>query len=996
MSGNVNATLTADIAAFQAAMNQAAQAAQSFAAGVTASQAQAQAAFNATGAAATRAGAAVTHGATAAGTAAGGLASKIGGLGISADLAARKLSAMLDETLAGRWRQFDGTLASVVTKMLAANAALGGMVVAAGAAAGAVAYLAYEWIATTNAIKVTANEMVIMGTAGTDAIERINASIKHSREELDLWPGETRDVERALGNLPPAAEQFRTKIQDLGVEFAKLNKQDVGKTTEKLVEVFAKGSKATEEWANKYHLLDNQTTASGQSLKQYVADAAAAGHDQAVFDAVIQAAARRFGEYGRAIINADIALRQWMRDQAMLGEGGAPLAPMPELPKMPDLKLDPQIQQEQNAVDKLNVGLNKRRQLTMELEDAKAALNRAQKDGNEAAIAAATEAVATAEQKLNEVHLTTETVAHRAKQAEIDLAEATAKTAKDKVEIARRNLAETLAYYHEGSAEAVAAVHKVAEAEHAAATESYRIQSLKYEQQIVDAKGNVSKQKAIYEQWLADTKALYDVDSTQYQSVLLKREELLHRHTAAGVDMTKEGLRQQIAAADGNYKEQLALEDQLLAYLKQKYGERSKQYQAEALKRIEIANREAKQEAAIAADAARTQEAITRSVDRMAARLRSFQTGGTKFSLLDLLGFSSADTSAFEEQLNQVKESHEEAMTAIKKQQEDAVNPRSMAAALDAEKKEMQSFAEETQKIQLQEATAVKRAWQSVSDSIATELGTSITKMVTGQQSAMRSIGSVIEATMNKIITWSLKMLGHWIIDRLKEVTATSTAEAGKTAATAAGTTARTGIQAAATSKETGGFLFRLFKWIATELGMTGATTAGTATRTTEQSGADAETAMATSTTDVARAESQVGVAATGAAASVAAIPIAGAAAAPAAAASTVAALQPYVAMAAMDVGAWNVPRDMVAQIHKNEMVVPADFASGLRGQLQGTGPHNPIALNFQPNISMTGNTGLSRNSVQNIMAHASQQMYGYMRNVYRNGTVMLPGSRMG
>jgi hypothetical protein len=469
----------------------------------------------------------------------------------------------------------------------------------------------------------------------------------------------------------------------------------------------------------------------------------------------------------------------------------------------------------------------------------------------------------------------------------------------------------------------------------------------------------------------------------------------MHRHTAAGVDMKKEELRQEIAAAQGNFTEMLRLEDQLLEYLKTKYGERSREYQREALHRVEIARQEQKEEAAIAADAARTQQSIERSQERMAQRLREFQTGGTKMSLLDLLGFSQADTKAFEEQLNQITEAHAEAMAAIKKQQEAAVNDREMKTALDAEKKELQSFAEEEQKVQLQMASATKKAWESVTDSLASEIGTSFTKMVTGQQTALRSLGSIIEQMINKVATWSLKMVGRWIIDRMVELHTSQAVEAGKTAATAGGTAARSGIQAAANAKDNLGFFGRLIKWILTELGMTDATTTGATARTGEQATADATTKAEAATTAVSQAESNVGVAATGAAASVAAIPIVGWTMAPEVAASTAAALQPFVTMAALDVGAWDIPRDMIAQIHRNEMVVPADFASGLRGQLSGTGPANPIALNFSPNISMAGGDGISRNSVQTIMSMASAQMYGYVRNVFRNGTVVLPGSRL-
>src|SRR3954467_6490706 len=162
MSGsNVNANLTANIAQFQAAMQQAAATMQAFATTTTQAQAQAQAALNATGQAARNAGQAVQQGAGTAGNAAQALGGTLNNLGITAALAGRKISAMIDETLAGRWRQFDGTLASVVTRLIAANAALGGMVVAAGAAAAAVAYLAYQWVATANAIRAPEGAQVL-------------------------------------------------------------------------------------------------------------------------------------------------------------------------------------------------------------------------------------------------------------------------------------------------------------------------------------------------------------------------------------------------------------------------------------------------------------------------------------------------------------------------------------------------------------------------------------------------------------------------------------------------------------------------------------------------------------------------------------------------------------------------------------------------------------------------------------------------------------------
>jgi hypothetical protein len=72
--------------------------------------------------------------------------------------------------------------------------------------------------------------------------------------------------------------------------------------------------------------------------------------------------------------------------------------------------------------------------------------------------------------------------------------------------------------------------------------------------------------------------------------------------------------------------------------------------------------------------------------------------------------------------------------------------------------------------------------------------------------------------------------------------------------------------------------------------------------------------------------------------ASVAQIPNVGWILAPAAAAAAFAAVAAYEGLASLDVGAWNIPQDMTARIHKGETVMPAPFASSFREAMAGGG----------------------------------------------------------
>jgi hypothetical protein len=143
---------------------------------------------------------------------------------------------------------------------------------------------------------------------------------------------------------------------------------------------------------------------------------------------------------------------------------------------------------------------------------------------------------------------------------------------------------------------------------------------------------------------------------------------------------------------------------------------------------------------------------------------------------------------------------------------------------------------------------------------------------------------------------------------------------------------------ASAKAMEQGGLLYHaaveLAKTLATHTGVTartGAITAGgtaqtaaVATAANAQKAVSRQVGSSTVMSDAAKAFS-------GTYAGVAQIPYVGWILAPAAASVAFAAVAGYEALASLDVGAWNVPQDMVANIHAGESVVPTSFAEGMR-----------------------------------------------------------------
>ena len=157
---------------------------------------------------------------------------------------------------------------------------------------------------------------------------------------------------------------------------------------------------------------------------------------------------------------------------------------------------------------------------------------------------------------------------------------------------------------------------------------------------------------------------------------------------------------------------------------------------------------------------------------------------------------------------------------------------------------------------------------------------------------------------------------------------------------------------------------------ITSQSAQTSATIAGNTARLTSTASASAAGKAIHSATAGKSVISDAAQAFSGTYASVSKIPYVGWILAPIAAAGAFAAVAGYESLASLDVGAWNVPRDMVANIHAGETVLPVPFAQAFRsaaagGDEEGGGSgdtHNhywnvntPDAASFKKMISQLG-----------------------------------------
>lgn len=440
--------------------------------------------------------------------------------------------------------------------------------------------------------------------------------------------------------------------------------------------------------------------------------------------------------------------------------------------------------------------------------------------------------------------------------------------------------------------------------------------------------------------------------SKEWLEVQAKIYELAKKQAHENYDDDISALKDKIAAAKGNLNEEKTAWANYIAYIKEKNHEGSKEY-INAQKELRAAQDEMAQfqNKLTAAQEKVAEGPVTRKFDVAQTQVQSKQEDiGFKQS-----GGAISDNAAAQQQralvaqeiaLEEQKEQtiSEMQIAALEKQKaQEGLAPEHIAEINDkieelqqAHEDRMQAIRDKSlldwQKANDSVANVQVQKWKSVADAITGSLANTfqgmINKSITFQQSWKNLVGSIESVWINmaakSLETWVMSLIQKQVVTKTAETINTATVVAGQvtqTAAVAAGTTARVGITAAGAAQEKSINLLASLKII----GMHAAK------------------------------------AAAGAYASLAGIPIIGPILGAAAAVATFAAVLAFGSLVSAEGGQGQVPHDgQITELHKDEMVLPAKFATPLRKQLLTKGSSDSLFAD----VSKTG--GDVRNSTVN------------------------------
>jgi hypothetical protein len=229
------------------------------------------------------------------------------------------------------------------------------------------------------------------------------------------------------------------------------------------------------------------------------------------------------------------------------------------------------------------------------------------------------------------------------------------------------------------------------------------------------------------------------------------------------------------------------------------------------------------------------------------------------------------------------------------------------------------------QEIERTAVVQIQRDYRHAFDQIGVSVSRSIMGMIAGTTSLRDAARNILLQMIEAFLHARIRMVADWLAGVVAQTAATSAGEGSKTAAVAAGTSARSSLESSAAASSGIGVIAGILKSIFASAAQTFAGIFGFLS------------------------------------------PVMGPAAAGPAAAGQAAVLGVASALPAFEVGSWELPGDMIAKVHKGEMIVPAAPAAAWRsalndGPLGGSvdGGRGPVTFNHATNINISAIDGTS------------------------------------
>jgi hypothetical protein len=317
---------------------------------------------------------------------------------------------------------------------------------------------------------------------------------------------------------------------------------------------------------------------------------------------------------------------------------------------------------------------------------------------------------------------------------------------------------------------------------------------------------------------------------------------------------------------------------------------------------------------------------------------------------------------------------------------------------------DQKTFTDQVTQLNERAAQAVQASWEKITSPIGSAFDSMFDAAFSRSENFARTAEKAAESVVESWAKAGMKMVTDWAAAELRKLFLTQTTAAAQSAL---------GNQSA--NQEIAQLTMTMQKFIAAETGKTTAVVTGVATQTAVKSAAAAQGTAAEAAAATKSIMGAAGRAAANTYADVAEIPYVGWLLAPAAAVGAFAAVAAYQTVASAEGGQERVPYNgQPTNLHKDEMVLPAHVADGVRNMTRqgvsvpgisrvaagggntinthGDTSHN-LTLNHSPTVNVSG-TGNNTADMKSAMKGQGTAMYSHMQAWYGNNQASLPGRK--